>query len=70
MGMDYPQLMKIRPMDYILDMTPEEHEKLRNSIISRQSACSFSEASKIMFRAAMIAFLIDNSVINYNVWNW
>lgn len=70
MGMDYPQLMKIRPMDYVLSMTPEEHEKILNSITSRQSACSFSEASRIMFRAAYIAYLIDNSCVNYNVWNW
>ena len=70
MGMVYPHLMRVGPMDYVLSMTPEEHEKALNSIISRQSVCSINEASKMMFRAAIIAYLVDNSGVNYNVWNW
>ncbi len=70
MKMDNTRLMKIRPMDYVLSMTPEKHEKLLKQITSKRSACSFSEASRMVSRAAMIAYLVDNSGINYNVWNW
>ena len=68
--MDNTRLMRIRPMDYVLYMTPKKHEKLLKQITSKQSACSFSEASRIMFRAAIMAYLVDNSGVNYNVWNW
>ena len=70
MGMEYPHLMRVRPMDYVLSMTPEEHEKALKAITSSASACSFKRASQIMFNAAIIAYLADNSGVNYNVWNW